>query len=40
MDIGVGLAKLMNRANIYLPHGTSEGQLLDCWNGVVNVKQF
>ena len=40
MDIGVGLAKLMHRTNIYLPHGTPEGELLDFWNGVTNVKQF
>ena len=42
MDTGVGLAKLMHRTNIYLPHGTPEGggELLDFWNGVANVKQF
>ena len=40
MDIRVGLAKLMHRTNIYLPYGTPEGELLDCWNGVANVKQF
>ena len=40
MDIGVGLAKLMHRTNIYVPHGTQEGELLDCWNGFANVKQF
>ena len=40
MDIGVGLAKLMHSTNIYLPHGTPEGELLDFWKGVANVKQF
>ena len=40
MDIGVSLAKLMHRTNIYLPRGTPEEELLDRWNGVANVKQF
>ena len=40
MGKGVGLAKLMHGTNIYLPHGTPEGGLLDCWDGVANVKQF
>ena len=40
MDIGVGLAKLMHRTNIYLPRGTPEGELLDFWNRVADVKQF
>ena len=37
MDIGVGLAKLMHRTNIYLPYGTPDGELLDCWNGFATV---
>ena len=40
MDIGVGLAKLMHRTNIYLPYKTPEGELHDFWNGGANVKQF
>ena len=40
MNIGVGLAKLMHRTNIYLPHKTIEGELLDFLNGDTNVKQF
>ena len=40
MDIEVGLAKLTHMTNIYLPHGTPEGKLLDFWNGGANVKQF
>ena len=33
MDIGIGLAKLMHGTNSYLPHGTPERELLDCWDG-------
>ena len=40
MNIGVSLAKLMHNTNIYSPHGTPEGELLDFWNGGANVKQF
>ena len=40
MDIGVGLTKFMHRTNIYLPHRTPEGELLDFWNWGANVKQF
>ena len=40
MDIGVGLAKLMHMANIYLPHGTPEGELLHFGTGLLMSSNF
>ena len=39
MDIEVGLAKIMHRTNIYLPHKTPEGKLLNFWNMSSNFRK-
>ena len=40
MDIGVGLAKLMHRTNIYLPHGTQRGNSFTAGTGLLMSSNF
>ena len=40
MDIGVGLATLMHRTNVYLPYGTQEGNSLTFGTGLLMSSNF